>query len=131
LCPISISIVYLLFTHQGVPVLSSPDQDSTDLEKCLKLLQLADEIFHTPKRASPAFSDSAERSALEHRLREAFNGGQLSLAADAEAVPTQAAPEPHHQAPMVLLYGAFGGRFDQQMAAIHAAYKHRRTFWKN
>lgn len=110
--------VAIHYANEHVPIVRSVCQDTTDLEKCLVALRIAH------RHCSDSHGDGVSR---EQCVRHAFGTvwhASLEEAVVASASETAATTPP---APVrtVCVFGAFGGRFDQQMAAIHAALAFR------
>jgi thiamine pyrophosphokinase len=128
----------------AVPIVQSTCQDTTDLEKCLQFLLLSHRRVartHPSLPQSGAGAGTDDEVALTRISAEAIVRGacfhewdcsfEQAQAVEDSAVAAAAAPEAAFScgdalaAPMAVLFGAFGGRFDQQMGALHAALKFR------
>ncbi len=122
------------YAAQGVPVVHSTCQDTTDLEKCLRLLLLSCQIDSpsdpeviVATAGSSAFEDEdAERVAFQQywqdRVVDTTHPFDQLTAGTASG--SHSGPRPVSQRP-IILYGAFGGRFDHSLAAINLLHKCR------
>lgn len=96
------------YQQRGCQVVRDEDQDCNDLEKCLALVQEQQEEEQERQRKEGRDKEDKERQAEE---------GTAATPAEAGAAG---------RGKEVVVFGAFGGRFDQQMASINAI--HKRSF---
>jgi thiamine pyrophosphokinase len=86
------------YTAAGCAVVLDRDQDHNDLDKCLQTLQQRWHIDNPPVTTTTTTTTTAATAASDDKLTN--------------TKPTT-----------VIILGAFGGRFDQEIASVHALYK--------
>jgi len=89
------------YRDQGVPVLKDLDQDCTDLDKCLNYVRQ----FQIESKDPTLSSSSSNSSHISTSSSSAPSSPSSTLSA-------------------VIIYSAFGGRFDQMIGAIQSLYLH-------
>ena len=85
-------------------VVRDSDQDTNDLQKCLRLVQ---------KLVCP------KQQQQQQQQQTANDTDEQSSAATTTVFPSPV---------VVVVFGAFGGRFDQQIASLHALYEYSAVF---
>jgi thiamine pyrophosphokinase len=117
------------YAGQGVPVVHSTCQDTTDLEKCLRLLLLSGRVDAEVTVATAVSSACDPVDAERVAFQRYWEDRQVDTThpfdeLTAVAASGQSDPRPVSQRP-IILYGAFGGRFDHSLAAINVLHKCR------
>lgn len=118
-----------LITH-GVPTIHIPDQDTTDLDKCLSLFHaLQREAIEEIKSRNlsmtllPAETTTSSSLSPSLPLSSPFQAPLATLTFTSKAYPSLSSiPLSIAYAETIYCLGACGGRFDHTMAAIQSLY---------
>ena len=94
------------YSHQGCKIEQDDDQDCNDLDKALSAVQ----------------SLWNQKDLNAHNVDHQKNSNETATTSTTTTTTTSSSTSSRRR--KIYVYGAFGGRFDQEMAGIHAMYRY-------